>query len=200
MNQKKDLDNTQILPIEEEEVNGNSFLVIGGERFKIDGGTSILINRNMPPRVTLEELSEHIGYAKIQTGIEPYEAEDMEEMDWLYWTSVHFKDADHAELIVDGEIGWDHVLSCVDAGAYVEMLELSAEKQPEFGKSVSFKSDYDPMYGSSFTLKVQVNAKTLDDAVAAGMKVIDEIFKPVRDSEKFVKDKLDELEASQKKS
>jgi len=32
------------------------------------------------------------------------------------------------------------------------------------------------------------------------MKVIDEIFKPVRDSEKFVKDKLDELEASQKKS
>jgi len=50
---KKDLDNTQILPIEEEEVNGNSFLVIGGERFKIDGGASILINRNMPPELLL---------------------------------------------------------------------------------------------------------------------------------------------------
>jgi len=200
MNQKKDLDNTQILPIEEEEVNGNSFLVIGGERFKIDGGASILINRNMPPRVTLEELSEHIGYAKIQTGIEPYDAETLKDCDWLHWTSVQLKDPEHVELTVDGELDFDHVLSCIEAGDYVEMLELSAKRHPEIGRSVSFKPHYAPNFGASFELKVQLNAKTLDDAVSAGMKIVDEIFQPVRESEKFVEDKLSGLRSSQKKS
>ena len=108
------------------------------------------------------------------------------------------QDADHSELTVNGEIGGDYDFSVIESGAYVRMLELSAEKQPEFGKSMSFKSDYRPLYGSSFTLTVQVNGKTLDDVVAAGMKIVDEIFKPIREAEKFVEDKLEELKASQK--
>ena len=201
MEPNEDLNNTPILPVEViEDKDENAFLLIGGNRYKIDEAAGILINRNAVPRVTFEELLEHIEYVALVTGLEPCEAEDLEDLPFLHWTTVHFKDADHSELTVNGEIGGDYDSSVIESYAYVRMLELSVDKQPEFGKSVSFKSDYKPMYGASFELKVQLNAKTLDDAVFAGMKIVDEIFQPVREAEKFVQDKLNGLKSSQKKS
>ena len=188
-----------ILTVEEgEDQNGTSFLVVGLEKYSFDDAGCIRMRVGSIPRVTLKSLLKHLKEIVIQTGIEPYEDEDLEAMPWLNWTSVKIKDAGNAELTVDGKIDSDHVLSVVEAGVYVEMLELSAKNHSEFGKSVRFR-EYGGMAGASFELKVKLKAKMFDDVVSAGMKIVNEIFRPVRESEKFVEGMLNRLKSPQKK-
>jgi hypothetical protein len=178
-NMKQTSDEKKIITVRE---NEEGDLLIGEGAYVLDEGGFLIIQQGMQiPRILISDLREYAIYVRLE-----------DDGDVEYEVS-----ADNEEYLTVGFgiPGYDrNWIFAISPDKYIEILERSLKMHPEYSSIIEYSCEYVGTDTALFDFVVKVTDEYLDDAIASGFAVMEEILKPIREVERFIEQKIKELQ------